>query len=426
MNRGTNRKRGDHHGHVPIATDTCPPRLRGIDRHRHASAAMSAAGNRALHSTPRPVLKGADGHDRRRSQSTASMMNRRLIIGAGLVLSAVCLYFAARGARLDRMIETLRGARWLYMIPCVVLTLLAFWIRALRWRFLLHGVRPIPQGTLFSATMIGFFANNLLPARMGELVRAMVVGRNALISRSAALASIVVERIFDLFTVLGLFAVVALFSRFPGGLGSVALLVLMIGLAILGVLMIWNRHPERFLDLALRVVPGSLRDRFASAGTGFREGLRVLNRAPHLLIVAALSLVMWAAIVAVVWLCISSLSIGVPQPEASIVALVAIALVTMAPSAPGFVGTLQGAGTAALLVFGVRKELGLTFSIVYHATQWFPVNIVGAVYLFREGLNLGQLSKMVSANAPDRDSTEAEAPGARDTGEHPRPQNAER
>jgi uncharacterized protein (TIRG00374 family) len=219
--------------------------------------------------------------------------------------------------------------------------------------------------------------------------------------------------------VLGLFAVVALFSRFPGGLESVALLVLMIGLAALVVLMIWNRHPERSLNLALRLVPGSMKGRFASAATGFREGLRVLNRASHLLVVAALSLVMWAAIVAVVWLCISSLAIPVPQPEASIVALVAIALVTMAPSAPGFVGTLQGAGTAALLVFSVPKELGLTFSIVYHATQWFPVNIVGAVCLFREGLNLGQLSAMVSTKTPDRNRTEGEAPSARDTGGQP-------
>ena len=52
------------------------------------------------------------------------------------------------------------------------------------------------------------------------------------------------------------------------------------------------------------------------------------------------------------------------------------------------------AGTAALVVFGVPKEQGLTFSIVYHATQWVPVNVVGAVYLLREGLSLGQLSKI--------------------------------
>lgn len=108
---------------------------------------------------------------------------------------------------------------------------------------------------------------------------------------------------------------------------------------------------------------------------------------------------MWLSILVVIWLCFLSLSIHVPQPAGSLVALVAISLVTMVPSAPGFVGTLQGAGTAALVVFGVPKEQGLTFSIVYHATQWVPVNIVGAVFLFREGLSFGQLSRIAGDDA---------------------------
>jgi glycosyltransferase 2 family protein len=312
----------------------------------------------------------------------------------GAALSAGALYLAARGAHPDRMLDALRKANYWTMIPCVFLTLSAFWLRALRWRFLLHSVREIPQGTLFSATMIGFLANNVLPARLGEIVRAHVVGTKAGISRSSALASIVVERIFDLFTLLALFAVVALISRFPGGLGTVALIVLGFGITALVLLMIWNRHPERFLAFALRLAPRRIRPEVERIGTSFREGLRVFDRASHLVMVAGLSIVMWAAIVVVIWFCFLALSIRVPQPDGSLVALVAISLVTMVPSAPGFVGTLQGAGTAALLVFGVPKDLGLTFSIVYHATQWLPVNIVGAIYLIREGLSLGQLSRI--------------------------------
>ena len=325
-------------------------------------------------------------------------MKRRWMVFVGLGLSALFLYLAARGARLDRMADVLRRANYWYMIPCVALTLFAFWVRALRWRFLLHAIRPIPQGTLFSATMIGFLANNVLPARLGEIVRAHVVGTKAGISRSAALGSIVVERVFDLFTLLALFAVVAAISEFPGGLDTVALIVLAIGLATLGLLMIWNRYPEPFLKIALRFVPRGVRPKVERAGAGFRDGLRVFDRASHLLAVGGMSVVMWLSILVVIWLCFLSLSIVVPQPEGSLVALVAISLVTMVPSAPGFVGTLQGAGTAALAVFGVPKEQGLTFSIVYHATQWVPVNVVGVVYLLREGLSLGQLSRIAGSS----------------------------
>lgn len=331
-------------------------------------------------------------------------MGRRWTILIGILLSAGFLYLAARGADLDRMLQALARARYATMIPCVAFTLAAYWLRALRWRTLLHSVRPISQGILFSATMIGFLANNVLPARLGELVRAHVVGRRASISRSAALASIVVERIFDLFTLLALFGVVALISPYPGIVGKVALWVLVIGLAALGFLLVWNRHPERITAMALRAVPSRFRERAEGPASGFRDGLRVFDSTSHLLVVALLSLAHWAAITVVVWLCFLALGIEAPQPQATFVALVAIALVTMVPSAPGFIGTLQGGGTAALLVFGIPKEQGLAFSIVYHATQWVPVNVVGAFYLFREGMSLGQLSRIAAPSPRTVDS----------------------
>ncbi len=336
-------------------------------------------------------------------------MARRWTIVIGLLLSAGFLYLAARGVDLQRMLAALAGASYAYMIPCVAFTLAAYWLRALRWGFLLRSMRPIPQGILFSATMIGFLANNVLPARLGELVRAHVLGRRASISRSAALASIVVERIFDLFTLLALFAVVALISPYPGMVGQVAGWVLLIGIVALAVLILWNRHPERVTRLALRLVPSRYRGRAERPAAGFREGLRVFDSTGHLLMVSLLSLIHWAAITIVVWLCFRALGIDAPQPQATLVALVAIALVTMIPSAPGFIGTLQGGGTAALLVFGLPKEQGLAFSILYHATQWLPVNIVGAAYLFREGMSLAQLSRIAGSSPAKVDSAPADA-----------------
>jgi glycosyltransferase 2 family protein len=335
-------------------------------------------------------------------------MSRRLTFVLGLALSALFLYLAMRGARLSEMAAVLRRANYWYMIPCVLFTLVAYALRSLRWRYLLHSVRPIPHGTLFSATMIGFMANNVLPARLGELVRAHVVGRRAGISRTAALASIVVERIFDLFTLLALFGVVSFVSPYPGMVGKAALIIFAGGCMALIGLIVWNRHPERFVRILLRFIPSRGRDRVAGLAGGFGDGLGVFDRGTHLWIVAGLSLLHWAAIIVVTWLCILSLGIVVPQPQASLVALVAIALITMVPSAPGFVGTLQGAGTAALVVFGVQKEQGLAFSIVYHATQWIPVNIVGTYCLVREGLSLGQLSRI---GTPQGDSSRpSEAP----------------
>jgi glycosyltransferase 2 family protein len=329
------------------------------------------------------------------------MMGRRVTLIIGIALSALFLWLAARGVDLHAMARTIARTNLWYMPPCAALTLIGFWLRSLRWRYLLHSVRPIPQSILFPATMIGFLANNVLPARLGELVRAHVVGRRAEISRSSALASIVVERIFDLFTLLALFVVVVLISKFPGGLDKLAIVVLVIGLVALALLLAWNRYPEPVVRLLLRFVPRRIRGRAEDFANRFGEGLHVFDSAGHLVLVGLLSVAMWAAIVVVNWLAIRSLAINVPEPQAAMVALVAISLVTMIPSAPGFIGTLQGGGTAALLVFGIPKEQGLAFSIVYHATQWIPINMVGAAFLLREGLSLGQLSRLVSRGASD-------------------------
>ena len=352
-------------------------------------------------------------------------MGRRITIVLGIALSALFLFLAIRGVDLHAMVRTLATTNLWYMPPCAVLTILALWLRSLRWRYLLHSVRPMPQSILFPATMIGFLANNVLPARLGEIVRAHVVGRRAAISRSAALASIVVERIFDLFTLLALFGVVVAISKFPGGLEKVAFLVLLLGLALLALLLVWNRYPDAVLRNITRLVPQRGKVRVASLATGFREGLRVFDSGFHLFLVGLISIGMWVAIIFVVWLCINSLKIAVPEPQAAIVSLVAISLVTMIPSAPGFIGTLQGAGTAALLAFGVPKEQGLAFSIVYHATQWIPINIVGVAFLLSEGLSLGQLSQLAGRGAESRSAgRQAEAgspasPGSSETSTPP-------
>ena len=322
-------------------------------------------------------------------------MRHRGMIILGILLSGLFLYFAVRGARVGEMLDVLAEANYWYMIPCVVFTLFAFWIRALRWRYLLYSIRVIPQGIVFSATMIGFLSNNILPARLGELVRAHVVGKRAGISRSAALASILVERIFDLFTLLALFGLVALTTEFPGGLDKVALLVLGLGLLTLVLLLVWHRCPEGFLTLVLKAVPRKFRRSAEDLGGRFQSGLSVFDRTSHLLVVGFLSLLMWFLILVIVGLSMLAVSIDLPQPQATMVALVAIALVTMIPSAPGFIGTMQGGGTLALSIYPeIAKEQALAFTIIFHATQWFPVNIVGIIYLVREGLSLGQLSRL--------------------------------
>src|SRR5207244_7849345 len=115
-----------------------------------------------------------------------------------------------REVRPAQVVEALAHSRGIGFVGLMAFTVLGFWIRAFRWRWLIAAPRPPSNGRLFSATMVGFMANNLLPFRLGEFVRPMVLGRREALSRTRLLATIVVERVIDMITLLAIFGVALL------------------------------------------------------------------------------------------------------------------------------------------------------------------------------------------------------------------------
>ena len=133
----------------------------------------------------------------------------------GFVLSLFFLVIFFRKIDLVTIWNSFLSVEYLYVIPLVVFNIFSFWVRAKRWQYLLAPIKKIKISPLFHATAIGFLANNILPARIGELVRAYVLGSKEKISKTSSFATIVVERLFDGFTILLLFLVVILFLPFP-------------------------------------------------------------------------------------------------------------------------------------------------------------------------------------------------------------------
>ena len=127
-------------------------------------------------------------------------MKKKLLIG--VLSSALFLWLAARGIDWHQFGQALRRTRYLYLVPAIVLTMLGHFSRAVRWKYMMSPVRECRIQPLWSATAIGFMVNNLLPARLGELVRAFAIGRSQRISRSAAFATIVYERVVDVFVLI--------------------------------------------------------------------------------------------------------------------------------------------------------------------------------------------------------------------------------
>src|SRR5262249_3447079 len=120
----------------------------------------------------------------------------------GVAVSAVLLWVVVRGVNFDEVLQQLRQVRLAWLLRLFVRFFPPFWLPALRWQLLLKPVKRIGVHRLFAITMIGFMANNVLPARLGEFVRAYALGRSESLSPSLPFATIVIERIFDGFTLL--------------------------------------------------------------------------------------------------------------------------------------------------------------------------------------------------------------------------------
>lgn len=322
-------------------------------------------------------------------------MRRFIHLTVAIGISALCVWLSMKEVDLARVAESLRDANYLGFVGVMAITIFAFWVRAIRWRMLLQLDRRLSTDSLFSATMIGFMANNVLPFRLGEFVRPWALARREGLSKSMALATIVVERAIDMLTLLAIFGVALLVSPIaentPAGRlvqgGARILLVLSVCLTVFVVVAERNR---RLAHSLLRLLPGSIRGRAGRLLDGFLDGFSLFRNVVRLLQVFVLSFGMFLSFAVALWITAWSLGIAIPW-YAGLVMLVVTAIGIMVPAAPGYVGTLNVACTAGLALYGIDKTPASAFGWFYFFSQWLPITAVGLFFLNREGLSLATL-----------------------------------
>jgi uncharacterized membrane protein YbhN (UPF0104 family) len=306
----------------------------------------------------------------------------------GVLVSLALLGVAFRGVPLDELRRSLVEVRPAWLVPVVVSIFVRFWLTAVRWQVLLRPVKHVGIHRLFGVTMIGFMANNVLPARLGELVRAYALGKSESLSKSLSFATIVLERVFDGLTLLGFLLVGILFLRPGPWIVWPAIAALGLYAGVLGGLL-WLRAGLG-VGWLLDRLPGRMRRTAAELVDSFALGLDVLGDARALAVTAALSLVIWLVNAAGVWAMFVAYSLELPA-YASLLVLSLVALALVLPSAPGYVGTFQLGTVAALALFAVPEATALSLSLLYHAVNYVPITLVGLAYLASMNLTLGEL-----------------------------------
>ncbi|GIW10718.1 MAG: TIGR00374 family protein [Dehalococcoidia bacterium] len=325
-------------------------------------------------------------------------MSRQLQVLLGFVITAVLLGLAVRDVDLAQVGQILARAQLGWVVPGALCVVLGYLVRTLRWRVLLTPVKRLPVPLLLQALLLGFAANNVLPARIGELVRAHAIGTRAALSRSLALTTIVVERVFDGLTLIALMGVVLLLFPLRGELPEVRLVMvgsaavfLSIGLGLV-VLLLNEGLVLRLAALLLRPFPARLAQRGQAVVVNVLGGLQALRVRRHILAVVGLSLVVWSLEAAGYFFVLRALAVPLGLEQQVLAALFLVVFVNlgiMIPSAPGYLGTFQLFAKIALSAFGVPATLGFAVAVLAHAVQYLLVTSAGAVVFLREQLTLG-------------------------------------
>ena len=328
-------------------------------------------------------------------------MSRTFKLMLGIVISLVAVWFSMRDVRPVEVWEALQSAHYGGFAIVMLLTITGFWIRAFRWRWLIATPKPLGLDSLFSATMIGFMANNLLPLRLGEFVRAWALGRREQMSKTTVFATVVVERVIDMITLLGVLALSLIVhplaeSTEAGRMVSAGAGVLMVSCVVLTIVLVAvERSPafmHRVVGLVSRVLPARVRPRAEHMLEHFLVGLGLFRRLGTLAWVFLLSFIMFGTYALALQIAMIAVGITVPW-YAGLVMLVITAIGIMVPAAPGYIGTLNLACVAGLALFGVGKDQSVPFSWFYWLSQWLPISLVGLYYLRREGLSLRSLGE---------------------------------
>ncbi len=290
---------------------------------------------------------------------------RALRAAIGIVVSIVCLAIAVRGVDPAQTAEVLAGARLPLVGLGVLLVAVDVCVRARRWQVLLRPVRLLPYGPVLRCTSVGFLANAVLPARLGEIVRSVLLGREQDLSRSTVLGTVIVERVLDMavLALLGTSAVLALGVH--GAAEEAAIAGLILALALAG--LITGAVILRTVPLPAVVARvAARRPGLAGLAARLQEGLVVAADRRALTGGLLLSALAWAIGVGT-WLAGSAaLGVSLDLPEA-VLATTAVSLVTAIPSGPGYVGSFELAAVAVLGLFGIDPATALGVGILVHA-----------------------------------------------------------
>lgn len=337
-------------------------------------------------------------------------MKKHLYIG--LIIAALAFYYTFRNVSLEELGGAFGSMHFLPLIPALIIYIFSYYAKVVRWKFLILSVKDVHHTRLISPMMVGFMSN-MLPARVGELIRAYLLGKREDIPFSSSFATIVLERLFDMVSILAMFGSLLLFQpdlmSSKGPLGDPATfakmklfgwssLIIVTLLVVFSFLLIHKKNMViSWLKFLCRPFPETTKNKILDFTYSFADGLMVLKDFKTTCIIILLSGTVWSLSVLAYYPFYYAFDIGYLPFSSIIILFVTICLfITIFPT-PGYVGSFQAACMLALHdLFGVSEATAASFGITTWAFSMGFVIVAGLYFVFKDNISVKELMPVLN------------------------------
>jgi glycosyltransferase 2 family protein len=328
----------------------------------------------------------------------------------GLGITVLFLFLVFRQVEFHSLADALVHAEYWWLLPALIVYLLGYVVRAIRWQYLMSAIKPITWQKLFPPLILGFMVNNVFPARAGEFVRAYVVGKREGISKSSVFATVIMQRAYDGLVMVLFAGVVLYFFELPRTATNgqfVDMVNLVVNLTtvlfvcmfvFLFAVITWKEIAEKLMGKLTRFLPESLRRPVDNIFRSFIEGFSVLKSKRNSLLAFFFSVLAWTGESAAYYFILKAFGLDFPVYVA-IMLMAVVNLGIMIPSSPGYVGPFEFFGVGTLMIFQIDKSLALPCVLVIHTMIWLPITLWGFYYMWTMKLSF---QEMEAAEKEDR------------------------
>ncbi|MDR0399296.1 MAG: flippase-like domain-containing protein [Endomicrobium sp.] len=312
---------------------------------------------------------------------------------AGICVSIILICLTLRQIDIKKSFELIAGVKYFVLVPAILVYVFTYILRSVRYYYIFLPLKKTKVLDNFPYTIIGFFANNIIPLRLGELIRAKITGERLHVSRSSALATIVIERLFDVIIFVLFFFLIVTVMSFPEFIKKSFYILTFVFFICLSTLYIMLTHKNKALKVLSKMPISSVVESLITVFLNrFTGGLAVLKKPSILIKSFIFSGILWITealfVVIVAYACGIHISI-----LGGIFTVIIVGMGGIIPTAPGYFGAFELMGVLALSTLSVDKDLAFICTAICHFLQLVIIFTLGGLCVLKTKITFSDLFK---------------------------------